>query len=152
MKWKGAAALILMLTLIGSVIVVSFAPKTTLLLIPYRDVEARSLTFNVTGDSHYDVNFHLDSGFNVNFTFTSTSLFVNVSLMDSENYERYRNGESYNVLFNVLVTSTGKTYSGSYTADKADTYHLVFESLFDAAVNLTISREVLRFLPIQYRA
>ncbi len=153
MKWKSVAALLLMLTLIGSVVLFSLSPKTTLLLIPYRDVETKKVTFNVTGGTHYDVEFYLESGFNVNFTFTSTSIFVNVSLMNSENYERYRNGESHSVLFNVLVTSTSETYNGSYTVSKSDTYHLVFEAILaNATVNLTLSREVLRFLPIQYRA
>ncbi|MBS7288259.1 MAG: hypothetical protein KIH01_05825 [Candidatus Freyarchaeota archaeon] len=153
MRVKRAAALALVLAMFMSILLVYFAPKTNWLPIPYRDIETKNLTFTVNSTSYFDVNFYLYSGYNVEFSFNYSGFIVNVTLMDSENYEKYQRGENYTSILNILATSTGKTYTGNYTAVKADRYHLVFESYFtNATVSLTTSLEVLKFLPVPYRA
>ncbi len=151
---KGIIALMLVFTLFTSAIAVSLIPKTSWVIIPYRDTETKNLTFPIESGKYYDVNFHLYSGYSVNFSFNYTGFFLNVSLMDSENYEKYQRGEQdYAVILNMFASSTSETYTGNYTAAKTDTYHLVFESLpFNATVSLTVSWEVLRFLPLPYRS
>ena len=150
---KGTIALMLIFTLFASAVAVSLIPKTSWVIIPYRDTETKNLTFTIESGKYYDVNFHLYSGYSVNFSFTTTGI-LNVSLMDSENYEKYERGEQYTVILNIFASSTRETYTGNYTAMRTDTYHLVFENvfLFSATVNLTVSWEVLKFLPVPYRS
>ncbi|MEM2047619.1 MAG: hypothetical protein QXZ06_07045 [Candidatus Jordarchaeales archaeon] len=153
MKLRSMVALALIFSLFMSALVISFTPKTSWIIIPYRDVETRHFTFTVELGRYYDVNFYLHSGYTVNFSFNYSGLTVmNVYLMDSENFKKYQEGENYTSILIISASSTSETYQGNYTAVKSDRYYLVFENYFlNADVSLTISLEVLKFLPVPYR-
>nr|MDO8063776.1 hypothetical protein [Candidatus Freyrarchaeum guaymaensis] len=153
MKRKGVIALAVISVLLASAVMLSLTPKAKVVFIPYYTVDVRRHSFNVTHSTYYDVSFHLDSGCQVNFSFT-VSWFLNVLLLDSENFESYRNGEPYPSILTIEATDTSMVYEGSYKAAKTDTYHLVFENsvlpIADSEVNLTVNRTVPSLLPITY--
>lgn len=153
MRAKSMMAFMLICLFFMSVLVVSFAPKTSWLNIPYRDVETHNLTFTVEAGKYYEVNFYLRSGYTVNFSFSySGPLFITVYLMDSENYKKYEKGDHFDPL-RTINAFPGKTYEENYTAMRDDRYYLVFENILisNAVVNLTVNLEVLKFLPVPYR-
>lgn len=153
MKLRSMVALALIFSLFVSTLVIYFTPKTSWIIIPYRDIETRHLTFTVGPREYYEVNFYLRSGYTANFSFNYSGLtLMKVHLMDSENFKRYREGKNYTTIQTIELAVSSVTYQGNCTAVRDDRYHLVFENLFfDANVSLTIDLEVLKFLPVPYR-